>query len=50
VQQVPKGAPQAGLGGASHGANPSGWMVAGVVAAVVAGLLAAVGWRRRQQA
>jgi hypothetical protein len=49
VLVVPSGAPQAGLGGASRGGDATGWIAAGVVAAVLAGLLggaSALRWRR----
>jgi hypothetical protein len=48
VQQVPVGAPEAGLGGASAAGHPKGWLVAAAVAAAAAVLLAGFGLRRRR--
>lgn len=50
VQQVPTGAPQAGLGGASRDGAPRGWIVAGVAAALLAGSCLALSFRRRRHA
>jgi hypothetical protein len=48
VQQVPVGAPQAGLGGASAAGHATGWLVAGAGAAAAAVLLAGFSLRRRR--
>jgi hypothetical protein len=48
VSQVPSGAPQAGLGGASHRDGPSmGWVAAGLSLLLVACLATLGLWRRR---
>jgi hypothetical protein len=48
VQQVPVGAPQAGLGGASAGGNATGWFGAAAVCAAIALLLVGLSLRRRR--
>jgi hypothetical protein len=52
VQQVPTGAPQAGMGGASSAASPDGWIASGVIASLVAAgfALLAISRRRRVDA
>jgi hypothetical protein len=48
VQHIPSGPPRAGLGGASTG-HVAGWLAAGAVAVLIAGILASATARRRRR-
>ncbi len=51
VSQVPSGAPQAGAGGASTSDGPdAGWVAAGAILLLVAGMASFTLWRRRRPA